>query len=153
GAAPACARDSVSPELASRAQAVSDSVGAALRAETATATERYRSAVRLQATRVVGCFGGAPILVLVALRAGNDEYTRERAALVDSGGRVTAIRVSDYRFRAHEAIHALDADGDGVDDLAARGVGRRVGSLVVLRLDLATKRLDRLAGGFAWEGQ
>jgi hypothetical protein len=59
--------------------------------------------------------------------------------------------VSDIRFKAHEALRAFDADGDGVDDLAAKGRGERMGGTVVLRLDPAKRRLEYLTGGFGWE--
>src|SRR3712207_7569679 len=54
------------------------------------------------------------------------------------------------RWRAHEAIYALDADGDGSDDLAVRGSSDRAGGLVVLELQEGN-RLAKLSGGFNWE--
>ena len=45
----------------------------------------------------------------------------------------------------------FDADGDGVDDLAARGHGDRSGGLTIMRLDIAARRFVRLVSGFAWE--
>ncbi|MBI2408708.1 MAG: hypothetical protein HYV19_10450 [Gemmatimonadetes bacterium] len=67
------------------------------------------------------------------------------------GGAVTALRVDDGRFRAHELLTAFDADGDGVDDLAARGTTQRAGGTALLRLDLNRRRAERLVAGFAWE--
>ena len=151
-----CRRDSAILALkdstyAARVAAVRDSIDVLMRADSAKILPRLRRAVKTQASSVGGCFGPGRALLIVALRAGRDEYTRERAVLLDSTGRVIPVGISDHRFRAHEALHALDADGDGIDDVAARGFGRLVGSVVVLRLDPKARRLDRLTGGFAWE--
>jgi hypothetical protein len=35
--------------------------------------------------------------------------------------------------------------------LAARGTTQRAGGTAILRIDLAKRRADRLAAGFAWE--
>jgi hypothetical protein len=69
---------------------------------------------------------------------------------------LTPLRLRDYRFRGHEAIYALDGDGDGIDDLATRGYGPNQGGTSVLRIiDGRTpkepRRLERMATGFAWE--
>ena len=84
--------------------------------------------------------------------AGASEWVRERVVLVGQGGEVTPLTVADLRFRAHELLGAFDADGDGVDDVAARATGDRVGGTVVLRL-VDGARLERLAAGFAWESR
>lgn len=149
---PPCIRDSLTSELAVRADSVSDSLRVSLLADTTAAAPQYRVAPRAIASRLVGCFGGARVLVMVALRSGGDLLTRERAVLISDDGAVTPLAVSDFRFRAHTLLHLLDADGDGVDDVVARGYGRRVGSLVILRLDPGTRSLIRITGGFAWEG-
>ena len=146
-----CARDSASAELLARVQFVRDSIGAMLAADTAKLPERLKKGVALQASHVVGCFGPARVLLAVALRAGDYEYVREGAVLVDSRGYVTPLRVSDLRFKAHELLHALDADGDGVDDVATRGRTKRAGGTSVLRLNTKARRLEWLTGGFAWE--
>jgi hypothetical protein len=57
--------------------------------------------------------------------------------------------VDDGRFRAHELLTAFDADG--VDALGVRGTTQRAGGTAILRIDLAKRRADRLAAGFAWE--
>jgi hypothetical protein len=147
-----CTRDSITSELAARADSVADSLRAVLLADTASAAPQYRAAPRIVVSRLTGCFGPARVLVLVALRSGGDLLTRERAALIAEDGGATALPVHDFRFRAHALLHVLDADGDGVDDVVARGYGRRVGSLVILRLDPAAPSLIRLTGGFAYEG-
>ena len=61
------------------------------------------------------------------------------------------MRFTDLRFHAHDPLYVFDADGDGVDDLAARGLGDRSGGLTIMRLDLAARRFVRLVSGFAWE--
>jgi hypothetical protein len=147
-----CARDSITPELAARADSVSDSLRTLLLADTASAAPQYRVAPRVVASRLAGCFGTGRVLVLVSLRSGGDLLTRERAALIAADGSLTPLRLNDFRFRAHALLHVLDADGDGIDDVVARGYGRRVGSLVVLKLDPAIPSLTRLTGGFAYEG-
>jgi hypothetical protein len=60
------------------------------------------------------------------------------------------LTVRDLRFRAHEAIEALDANEDGVDDLAAKAWTPRGGGTVLLTIVGGT-RLERLAAGFAYE--
>jgi len=147
-----CVRDGVAPELSARADSVSDSLGAVLTADAAAAAPQYRIAPRVIGSRLTGCFGAARLLLLAALRSGGDLLTRERAVLINDDGSVTPVPVQDYRFRAHLLLHVLDADGDGIDDVVARGYGRRVGSLVVLRFDPQTGTLTRLTGGFSYEG-
>lgn len=147
-----CTRDTLTSELTARADTVSDSLRILLLADTTAAAPQYRIAPRAIASRLTGCFGGSRVLVVVALRSGGDLLTRERAALIGDGGAVIPLTVSDFRFRAHTLLHVLDADGDGVDDVVARGYGRRVGSLVILRVDPRTRTLMRITGGFAWEG-
>ena len=44
--------------------------------------------------------------------------------LMDDTGKLTPLRLRDYRFRGHEAVYALDGDGDGIDDLATKGTAR-----------------------------
>jgi hypothetical protein len=106
--------------------------------------------------------------MFVTLYAGDYEWVRERALAFDSLGRVRTLSVRDLRFKAHETLGAFDADGDGDDDLAARGRVTRAGALVVLRLveapapgppasagspppNVPASRLERAAAGFAWE--
>ena len=93
------------------------------------------------------------MVLVVSLRAGNVEWVQERAVLVDTLGRATALRVTDYRFRAHELLGAFDADGDGVDDLATRATTERAGATTILVFDQKLRRLRRFLAGFAWEEQ
>lgn len=144
--------DSLTSALSARVDSVGDSLRTLLLSDTAGAAPQYRVAPRVVTSHLIGCFGGARVLVLAALRSGGDLLTRERAVLVGDDGAVSPVAVQDYRFRAHALLHTLDADGDGVDDVVARGYGRRVGSLVVFRFDPSGPALVRLTGGFAYEG-
>lgn len=146
-----CAGD-LPPDISARADSARDSLRTVLLADTATAAPPYRLAPRVVTSRLTGCFGAPRLLLLAALRSGGDLLTREHAVLIDADGSVTPVPVHDFRFRAHLMLHILDADGDGTDDVVARGYGRRVGSLVVLRFDPEAKTLTRLTGGFAYEG-
>jgi hypothetical protein len=147
-----CEHQDLTPELSARVGSVRDSLRTLLLADTVSAPPRYRLAPRVIDSRLTGCFGEAKVLVLVALRSGYDLLTREQAVLIQHDGSVIPVPVQDYRFRAHLMLHTVDADGDGVDDVVARGYGRRVGSLVILRLDPQARTLTRLTGGFAYEG-
>lgn len=142
----------VPDSLLGRAAAVRDSISRALIDSAAPPYERLATAMRLHTSRLPGCFGIGRVLVIVSLRAGDVEWVRERFVVIDEAGRVHRLRVSDYRFDAHDGVAALDADGDGVDDIALRGFATRAGGLVILRLSDG-KRLERLTSGFAWELQ
>jgi hypothetical protein len=109
------------------------------------------TAVRGDAT--TGCFGSWRAVVIVTSRTPSLEWNEERALLVAANGAVTAARLRDLRLRAHESLMAFDADGDGVDELAARGLATRMGAQSVLKLDPAAKRFTRFASGFAWESR
>jgi hypothetical protein len=150
-AADSCHRDSVSAELAARLTVVRDSLTQLLQADTTQLSERLKQSLRTRASQAIGCFAGARAILFVTQSASDYEYTHELAVLLDSTGTAVPLRVSDIRFKAHEALRALDADGDGVDDLAARGRGERMGGTVVLRLAPAARRLEYLTGGFGWE--
>ncbi|MHB1312148.1 MAG: hypothetical protein ACYC3L_09040 [Gemmatimonadaceae bacterium] len=113
--------------------------------------ERLQRRMKFASSQVRGCFGPARRALVASLRAGDAEWVRERLVLVAPDGSLTVLRVNDLRFRAHDLITAFDADGDGVDDLATRATTERAGGTSVLRLDLAKKRADRVAAGFAWE--
>jgi len=113
--------------------------------------ERLQRRTKAVTTQVRGCFGVARRALLVSLRAGDAEWVRERLALVTPGGAVIVLRIDDLRFRAHDLLSAFDADGDGVDDLAVKGATQRAGGTAILRIDLAKRRAERLAAGFAWE--
>lgn len=137
----------ISPEMAQRSIAVRDSLDLLLRARVPAAAGEVKPA----SSQVTGCFGTARLALAVGLRSRSLEWSEERIVLLDSIGKVIPLRVSDLRFRAHDLIGALDADGDGVHDLAARGLRERAGGTSILRLDPSAKRLTRLTSGFAWE--
>jgi hypothetical protein len=145
-----CRRDSVPEEVWLRAGFARDSVEQALRDASVRLPERLQNTLRVETSHAIGCFADSHMLLVVTLVAGNYEYVRQGAVAV-SDTSVTPLAVVDPRFRAHVALHALDADGDGVDDVAMRGRGERMGATVVLRYNLEEKRLERLATGFAWE--
>jgi len=146
-----CKRDSISAELTTRLSAVKDSMLTLLQVDTVKMVPRLLKSLHAQKVQTIGCFGKARVLLLVAQWAGDYEYYHQLAALADTAGKITPIRVNDLRFKVHEPIGALDADGDGIDDVALRGRAPRIGGTVILRLDPVKKRLDYVVGGFAWE--
>ncbi len=146
-----CQRDSIPPALPPRLSAVKDSMLVLLQPDTVKMAPRLLKSLHAQRVQIIGCFGKARVLVLVAQWAGDYEYFHQLAALVDSAGKVTPIRVNDLRFKVHESLGALDEDGDGIDDVALRGRAPRIGGTTILRLDPTKKRLDYVVGGFAWE--
>jgi hypothetical protein len=146
-----CRRDSLPEEVWLRAGFARDSVEQALRDASVRLPERLQNTLRVETSHAIGCFADSRMLLVVTLVAGNYEYVRQGALAVSDSGGVTPLAVLDPRFRAHVALHALDADGDGIDDVAMRGRAERMGATVVLRYNLEEKRLERLATGFAWE--
>ena len=147
------ASESVSAELTARVAAVSDSLQQRLHADTLHLSERLKRSVWTRSSHAVGCFGPDRVLLIVTLASAGYDYVREVAVLLDDAGGVTPLRVKPLRFKAHDALLAFDADGDGVDDIAVKGRGERVGGTAVLRLDLRKRQLDFLTQGFAWEGR
>ena len=113
--------------------------------------ERQLATVKIQSWSVPGCFGVGRALIIANKRTPEMDFAVERVALLDSTGKVVPMRFTDLRFHAHDPLYVFDADGDGVDDLAARGLGDRSGGLTIMRLDLAARRFVRLVSGFAWE--
>ena len=148
-----CVRDSLSPALALRAAAVRDSIDFWLRSLPPPPYERLVNTERSQSSQVSGCFGGGNRLaVVVDLRAGANEWIRERAVLIDTLGRVTSLRMNDYRFKGHSFLAAVDPNDSGVDGIVARGFAQSAGGLVILALT-PPNRLTRWVGGFAWEAR
>ena len=146
-----CNRDSVSAELAARIAVVRDSLLTVLQNDTVKMVPRLMKLLHAQKSQAIGCFGKGRAMLFVAQWAGDFEYYHQFAVLVDTAGKVTPIRVSDLRFKVHDVLGVLDADGDGVDDVALRGRAQRIGGTVILRLNAEKKRLEYVAGGFAWE--
>jgi hypothetical protein len=135
---------------ASRVAFVRDSLDVELRASPPP-YERLQRRMKTTSSQVRGCFGAARRALIVSVRAGDAEWVRERLVLIAPDGTVTPLRVDDLRFRAHDLLTALDADGDGVDDLAVKGTTHRAGGTAILRVDLVRKLAERLAAGFVWE--
>lgn len=150
-AAPACIRDTLPTDQVLRGMDVRDSITRFLVDSVRPPYERLASEAKLYSSWIPGCFGVAKMLVVANRRTADMEFVVERAALIDSTGKVHPLRFVDLRFKAHDPLYVFDADGDGIDDLAARGYGDRSGGLTIMRLDLATRRFLRLASGFAWE--
>lgn len=140
------------PPEAARIDSVRDSLLTVVRGDTAGLPPSAIKSLRVRSSRVAGCFGAARVLLFVNASGDAYAFVRERAVLVDTTGAVVPLRVRDIRFRAHDALGAFDADGDGVDDVAALGRGPGVGGTVVLRLDLEKRSLDYVMSGFSWEG-
>ena len=149
--APVCTRDTLPTELVARGMAVRDSIARFIVDSIVPPYERHVEQSKVYSSWIPGCFGVAKLLVVANRRTPDTEFAVERAALVDSTGKVHPLRFQDLRFKAHDPLYVFDADGDGIDDLAARGYGDRSGGLTIMRLDLATRRFLRLASGFAWE--
>ncbi len=150
--ADSCHRDSTALGDTARARAVSDSLQAVLREDVPKLTERQKKSVRVVSSRAVGCFGGPRLIVFATLSAYDYDYVHELAALVDQQGTVIPLQLQrSLRFHANDALLAFDADGDGIDEVAVRGHGRGSGGTTILKLAPKTKRLEFLAGGFAWE--
>jgi hypothetical protein len=107
--------------------------------------------VKVQRSQAVGCFAHWRVILLVNQSAGDYEYVHQLALLVDTAGVAVPLSVRDLRFKAHEVIKAFDADGDGVDDLAVKGYGNRIGATVILHYIPEKRRLEYIMEGFAWE--
>jgi len=147
----ACKHDTVSSALAARLTVVRDSLLTVLQNDTVKMVPRLMKLLHAQKSQAVGCFGASRVMLFVAQYAGDFEYYHQFAVLVDTAGKVTPLRVNDLRFKVHEVLGVLDVDGDSVDDVALRGRAPRIGGTVILRLNPEKKRLEYVAGGFAWE--
>jgi len=147
----ACTHDTLPTELTARAIAVRDSLVRFLTDSATPPYERQVASAKIQSWWVPGCFGIGRALVVANKRTPDMDFAVERVAIVDSTGKTVPMKVVDLRFHAHDPLYVFDADGDGVDDLAARGHGDRSGGLTIMRLDIAARRFVRLVSGFAWE--
>ncbi len=145
-----CVRDSVDTLLDRRIAVLRDSVLQLLHQGDQPIYPRLLASIKEHSSRVVGCFPSARALLVVSLVAGDYEWVRERALLVGTDGKVRQLSVRDLRFRAHDLLGALDADGDSVDEVAALAHTERAGGTVVLRI-ADDKRLERVIAGFSWE--
>ena len=135
-------------ELVARLKVVAAEALDSLKAGEQPLYPRLQGSVRSRTSVVAGCFGEGRGIAIATLYAGDYEWVRERVFLVGEGT-PKRLTVRDLRFRAHEALQAIDADGDGTDDLAARAWAPRSGGTVVLAL--REGKLERLAAGFVWE--
>jgi hypothetical protein len=151
GAAASCARDPLTPAEQQRVKLVRDSLVKVLRGSGLPPYPRLASRVTTESSEVMGCFDRARIALAVSLRTPTMEWARQRLVLIDAKGAVRTVPVEDFRLKVHDLLHALDADGDGLDDLAAIGRGERAGATSILRYDRAARKFTRLASGFAWE--
>jgi hypothetical protein len=151
-AEPACSRDSVPPTLPPRVVVVRDSL---VKWVTDSLRPWYPVSGKLavRGDTASGCFGAWRALVVVTTRTPAFDWSEERALLVAVDGKVAAARLRDLRLHTHESLVAFDADGDGIDELAARGLAPRMGAQSVLKLDPTTRRFSRFASGFAWESR
>jgi hypothetical protein len=154
----ACVRGPLSPALEARVKLVKDSLDQVLRAGENPPYERLLKSLKSRETSAAGCFPGGRVIIMATFWAGEYEWVRELVVLMDDDGKLTPLRLRDYRFRGHEAIYAMDGDGDGIDDLATRGYGPYMGGTSVLRIvDGKTpkegRRLERMTTGFAWESR
>lgn len=152
----ACVRGPLPPALETRVKLVRDSLEQQLRTTERPPYERLMKSLKSRTTFAPGCFPRGRVIVIATLWAGEYEWVRETVVLLDDAGALTPLRLRDYRFRGHEAIYALDGDGDGIDDIATRGYGPNLGGTSVLRLvdgntPKEPRRLERMATGFAWE--
>jgi len=145
-----CVRDTVDSLFDQRLDAVRDSLLLVLRGGEKPSYPRLLASLREHTSRVRGCFPEVRGVVAVSLVGGDYEWVRERVVMVLGNGSLKPLAMRDFRFRMHELLEAFDADGDGVDEIAARGYTERAGATVVLRV-METKRLERVVAGFAWE--
>ncbi|HEY2374569.1 MAG TPA: hypothetical protein VGH98_01220 [Gemmatimonadaceae bacterium] len=148
---PVCVRDTLPTDITTRAIAVRDSLVRFLTDSEKPPYERQLATAKIQSWWVPGCFGVGRALIIANKHTPEMDFAVERVALLDSTGKTVPLKFADLRFHAHDPLYVFDADGDGVDDLAARGHGDRSGGLTIMRLDLAAKRFVRLVSGFAWE--
>jgi hypothetical protein len=151
-----CVRGPLPAALDARLKVVRDSLEQVLRLGEKPPYERLLKSLKYRSTAVSGCFPGGHVIIMATAWAGEYEWVRELVMLMDDTGKLNPLRLRDYRFRGHEAVYALDGDGDGIDDLATKGYGPSLGGTSVLRIvDGRTpkdpRRLERMATGFAWE--
>jgi hypothetical protein len=148
-----CLADSLPAALLARAALVRDSIELWLRTQPPPPYDRLLATEKAQSSQVAGCFGGGNRLALaVDLRAGANEWVKERAVLIDTAGRVTTLRIDDYRFKGHDFLATLDPNGAGIDGIVAKGVTEASGATVILALG-PRSRAARWVSGFAWESR
>jgi hypothetical protein len=147
----ACTKDTLSTDITTRAIAVRDSLVRFLTDSATPPYDRQLASAKIQSWWVPGCFGVGRALIIANKRTPDMDFAVERVALLDSTGKTVPMKFQDFRFHAHDPMYVFDADGDGIDDLAAKGYGDRSGGLTIMRLDFVGRRFVRLVSGFAWE--
>jgi hypothetical protein len=148
-----CLADSIPAALLARTALIRDSLELWLRTQPPPEYDRLLATEKAVSSQVAGCFGGGNRLALaVDLRAGANEWVKERAVLIDTAGRVTTLRIDDYRFKGHDLLATLDPNGSGIDGIAAKGVTEASGATVILALG-PHNRAARWVSGFAWESR
>ncbi len=148
-----CVADSMPAALLARAVFVRDSIELWLRTQPPPPYDRLLATEKSTSSQVAGCFGGGNRLALaVDLRAGANEWVKERAVLIDTAGKVTTLRIDDYRFKGHDFLATLDPNGAGIDGIVAKGVTEASGATVILALG-PRNRAARWVSGFAWESR
>jgi hypothetical protein len=149
----ACVRDSIPTVLLTRVSVVRDSLVRWMTDSLKSPFARLVKATAVRGDATIGCFATWRAVVIVTSRTPSLEWNEERALLIAADGSVMPVRLRDLRLRAHESLMAFDADGDGIDELSARGLATRMGAQSVLKLDPTSRRFSRYASGFAWESQ
>ncbi|HEU4719930.1 MAG TPA: hypothetical protein VFS59_01100, partial [Gemmatimonadaceae bacterium] len=147
-----CMRDSMPPALAARVALVRDSLVRWV-ADSVKSSYARGGKLTVRGDTASGCFGAWRAVVVVSARTPAFDWSEERTLLVTPEGKTAVSRLRDLRLRTHELLVAFDADGDGIDELAARGLAQRMGAQSVLKLDPTTRRFSRFASGFAWESR
>jgi hypothetical protein len=147
-----CMRDSMPPALAARVALVRDSLVRWV-ADSVKSSYAGGGKLTVRGDTASGCFGAWRAVVVVSARTPAFDWSEERTLLVTPDGKTAVARLRDLRLRTHESLVAFDADGDGIDELAARGLAQRMGAQSVLKLDQTTRRFSRFASGFAWESR
>jgi hypothetical protein len=148
-----CVRDSLPEPLRQRVASVRDSLVRWMTDSLRSPFPRIARATVVRGDAAFGCFAAWRAVVVATSRNPSLEGSEERALLVGADGKVASARLRDLRLRAHELPVAFDADDDGIDELAVRGLAPRMGAQSVLRLDPASRRFARIASGFAWESR
>jgi hypothetical protein len=146
-----CPRDSIATLLRPRVTVVRDSLVRWMTDSLKSPFPRLAKATVVRGDATTGCFASWRAVVIATSRTPSLEWNEERALLIAADGSVSPARLRDLRLRAHESLMSFDADGDGIDELAARGLAVRMGAQSVLSFDPVTKRFSRFASGFAWE--
>jgi hypothetical protein len=150
--AAACVRDSLA-SMQPRIAAVRDSLVRWMTDSLKSPFPQLAKATVVRGDATTGCFASWRAVVIATSRTPSLEWNEERALLIGADGKVLPARLRDLRLRAHESLMSFDADGDGIDELAARGLATRMGAQSVLKLDPAARRFSRFASGFAWESR